>query len=81
MMAGRKGKGNAVPFSLWPDRPGPEQPPLDTDQVEQWDDLEEEDTPGPARKASRREKRNIRGAILNRSFRRWVQTREEAVVC
>ena len=67
---GPKGQGKKPPFTLWPDRPGRRQPPLDTDPIE--DDPERP-------KASRRQMRNIRGALLLRSFRNWVDVREEAL--
>ena len=74
-LAGPTGKGKPTTFSLWPDRPGPGQPPLDSDPVEQWEDLTEEGQ-APAT-TTKRQRRNIRAALLNRSFRQWVRTREE----
>ena len=81
LQAWRKGKGKTVPVSLRPNRPGPDQPALDTNTEEQWEDRNEEHTETSAPKATKRERRNIRGAILYRAMRRWVDTPDQALMC
>ena len=69
-MGGTKGRGKRPPFNVWPQRPGSQQQPLSSDPIEQWDPQDEQDT--GSEKPTRRQKRNIRGALLMRSFRNWV---------
>ena len=69
-----KGKGKPPPFSFWPNPPGSAQPPLDTDPM---DTRLDDDDPAVA-KATKRQRRNLRAVLVNRSFRTWVRTRVEA---
>ena len=75
---GSKGQGKEPPYSLWPERPGLGEPPLDSDPVEQWDDDHNEEQ-GPTR-TTKRQRRNIRTVLLNRSFRNWVPTVWEVIL-
>ena len=69
-------KGKDPPCSLWQDRPGADQAPLDSDPIESWnDDHDDENKPV---KASKRRKRNVRGALLGRSFRNYCSNIFEA---
>ena len=73
---GRTGKGKPAPWTLWPDRPGAGQAPLDQDPIDEWDDNDDDD--GQKVHTTKRQRRNIRGALMNRSFRRWVHNVSEA---
>ena len=71
-------KGNDPPCSLWQDRPGADQAPLDSDPIETWND-DDDDENKPVR-ASKRRKRNVRNALLHRSFRNWCASIFEAIL-
>ena len=72
--AGPTGQGKPPAVSLWPTQPGPGQPPVGNALVKQWNDFAEEDR-APAM-TTKRQRRNIRAALLNRSCWQWVCTRE-----
>ena len=73
---GRGGKGKDPAFTLWPDRPGERAPPLDRDPIGLFDD-DAADYQGPVQ-TSKRQRRNVRAALLNRTFRNWTQDQREA---
>ena len=77
-MAGPKGKRTTRPFSYWRNRPGPCQPPLDGDPIGCFEGDMEKEEGGLAAKTSRRQRRNIHGALVNLSFRVWMKSRAEA---
>ena len=70
-----KGKGKKPPTALWLDRPKTGTAPTDADPIEQWQGEDTGDE--PAKATTKRQRRNIREALLYRSFRTWVTTREE----
>ena len=72
---GPKGKGKKGPFSIWPEAPGTAEAPTDSDPIEQWQGEDTDDQPRST--TTKRQRRNIREALLNGSFRAWVKMRQE----
>ena len=75
---GPKGRGKPPGFTLWPNRPGKGSEPLAGDPIQPWDTGKGQDDPNvPA--PTKRQRRNLRAAILSRSFRNWATERDEAI--
>ena len=75
-----KGKRKEPPFSVWPQEAG-----VDAllrgdprDPIEQFAD-DEFDPDASAPRLTKRQRRTLRSALLMRSFRHWVNTREQAL--